>query len=360
MSNSAPTPADNGIERAMEPNPRFFIDHNGAYQSERTGVEKLAHDAWIASTTWDLSRDDFIRLSCFHGCIESGSDGFGPVNGSEDRPNDVVYRDADGRVLTRSMVSYWFADSNSFMHGYTAAAKDPALRAHLEAIVPKAAEPVASHWPILLAILRPAIATGQQAVLHHARRLVEVLHGEKRAALVDLLERGPQTFVPVVASAPSQGPDTTAVLREADAMPILPPSLLAAIGEYGLARTDGVSDIERLHRWQLLIDAIKSYARASLSASQQTAASGAREALRPMATAPKDGTPVLLKFAEFIPRSTMDGFAGKVFVGSNRGDMMLWSFAAPVGTGGFPDEWMEGWFPLPSIAAIASQEGGGT
>jgi hypothetical protein len=27
-----------------------------------------------------------------------------------------------------------------------------------------------------------------------------------------------------------------------------------------MARTDGVSDVERLHRWQLLIDGIKAYA----------------------------------------------------------------------------------------------------
>jgi hypothetical protein len=43
--------------------------------------------------------------------------------------------------------------------------------------------------------------------------------------------------------------------------PTLPQSLLDLIGEYGMARTDGVSDVERLHRWQLLIDGIKDYAR---------------------------------------------------------------------------------------------------
>lgn len=44
------------------------------------------------------------------------------------------------------------------------------------------------------------------------------------------------------------------------APPPLPQSLLDLIGEYGLARTDGVSDVERLHRWQKLIEGIKAYA----------------------------------------------------------------------------------------------------
>jgi hypothetical protein len=44
------------------------------------------------------------------------------------------------------------------------------------------------------------------------------------------------------------------------APPTLPQSLLNLIGDYGMARTDGVSDVERLHRWQLLIDGIKAYA----------------------------------------------------------------------------------------------------
>jgi hypothetical protein len=55
-------------------------------------------------------------------------------------------------------------------------------------------------------------------------------------------------------------------------LPMLPQKLLARIGEYGLARTDGVGDPERLHRWQLLIDGIKEYAadyaRAALPAAQ--------------------------------------------------------------------------------------------
>ncbi len=107
----------------MSANPRAFIDLRGGYESDRLGVEKEAHDAWVATNTWGLTRDDFIRLSHFHGSLEYGSNGLGPINGSEDRPGDVVYISANGSALTRSMVSYWFADSNSFMHGYMVCAK---------------------------------------------------------------------------------------------------------------------------------------------------------------------------------------------------------------------------------------------
>jgi hypothetical protein len=61
-------------------------------------------------------------------------------------------------------------------------------------------------------------------------------------------------------------------------LPVLGPILLGLIGEYGLARTDGVSETERIHRWTLLIDGIKVYAssygaacaRAVLAAPQNT------------------------------------------------------------------------------------------
>jgi hypothetical protein len=42
---------------------------------------------------------------------------------------------------------------------------------------------------------------------------------------------------------------------------VLPQSLINQIGEYGLARTDKVTEIERIHLWQLLIDGIKEYAK---------------------------------------------------------------------------------------------------
>lgn len=108
-------------------NPRAFIDLDGGYQSTRTGADYEAHEAWVKTNTWNLTRDDFIRLSYFHGCLENGSDGLGPRNGSEDKPHDAVYISESGGVLTRSMVSYWLADCGSFMHGYKKALENNGL-----------------------------------------------------------------------------------------------------------------------------------------------------------------------------------------------------------------------------------------
>jgi len=101
-------------------NPRAFLDKSipGGYQTEREGDDKEAHDAWVKSNTWDLTRDDFIGLSYFHGCLDNGSDGTGAVNGSDDRLYDVVYEHPQKGALTRSMVSSWLCDCSSFTHGY--------------------------------------------------------------------------------------------------------------------------------------------------------------------------------------------------------------------------------------------------
>jgi hypothetical protein len=46
------------------------------------------------------------------------------------------------------------------------------------------------------------------------------------------------------------------------------------------------------------------------------------------------------------------GLLGITFVGrhpgiTSRHEDFGWNFAAPVGYGGIPDEWLEGWMPLP-------------
>lgn len=91
-------------------------------------------------------------------------------------------------------------------------------------------------------------------------------------------------------------------------------------------------------------------------AAQVIAAIKARQAWRPMSEAPKDGTSVLLLTKRPIPREDrpdLDIWAGLQFVGRHPGlaDDGLdigWSFAAPVGNGGFPDDWFVGWQPLPT------------
>lgn len=125
MTPTTPTPSVAGdAERdATALAPRFFIDRNGGYQTPREGIDKLAHDAWVARNTWGLTRDDIIRLSYFHGDLEAGSDGSGPANGSVNKPCDVVYLSASGRALTRSMVVQLFEHCDAFMYGFKVAAE---------------------------------------------------------------------------------------------------------------------------------------------------------------------------------------------------------------------------------------------
>lgn len=78
-------------------------------------------------------------------------------------------------------------------------------------------------------------------------------------------------------------------------------------------------------------------------------------ALLAMAEAKKDGTPILLYLKNPIPRPTRDDLRrwdGLCFVGrhpglAHDGFDVGWNFAAPVGQGGFPDDWFDGWLPIP-------------
>lgn len=86
----------------------------------------------------------------------------------------------------------------------------------------------------------------------------------------------------------------------------------------------------------------------------QVRAEVAGQEWRSMASAPKDGTPVLLKVKNALPKKD-DALAGVQFVGRNvLGKDSYdygWSFAAPVGYGGIPDEWLDGWCHLKSPPA---------
>jgi hypothetical protein len=75
---------------------------------------------------------------------------------------------------------------------------------------------------------------------------------------------------------------------------------------------------------------------------------------QPIESAPKDGRRIWAAFRDDIYPDLMPG----------RGDLerwngvqvplryicagQEWSIAAPVGHGGFPDEWIAGWMPLPA------------
>jgi len=75
-------------------------------------------------------------------------------------------------------------------------------------------------------------------------------------------------------------------------------------------------------------------------------------------TAPKDGTRILVQLRNPIPspgRDDLDRWHGVPFVArhpglSNDGFDVGWNFAAPVGHGGFPDDWIAGWMPMPPDA----------
>lgn len=67
-----------------------------------------------------------------------------------------------------------------------------------------------------------------------------------------------------------------------------------------------------------------------------------------MKDAPRDGTPVLLRFG-FGLEGEMAEFSGLVIVARNlndRGRLDLWDFAAPIGFGGYEDRLFQGWISL--------------
>ena len=74
--------------------------------------------------------------------------------------------------------------------------------------------------------------------------------------------------------------------------------------------------------------------------------------LRPIGTAAKDGTPILAKIKDTLDCKDMERWEGLYIVIRHIGITkdgfdVGWSMAAPVGQGGFPDEWFDGWTPLP-------------
>ena len=97
---------------------------------------------------------------------------------------------------------------------------------------------------------------------------------------------------------------------------------------------------------------LRSVVRVTLTAALE--GSVAVPALQPMATAPKDGSRIYAQLKNPIPndREDLRRWDGVPFIARHPGICedgfdIGWNFAAPVGHGGFPDDWFEGWSPLP-------------
>jgi hypothetical protein len=90
------------------------------------------------------------------------------------------------------------------------------------------------------------------------------------------------------------------------------------------------------------------------------AACPAGASMRPISEAKKDGSRILVLLKDPLPgmRDDLQRWYGVPFVARHHGLAkdgfdIGWSFAAPVGHGGFPDEWIAGWWPLPDSVVDA-------
>ena len=154
----------------------------------------------------------------------------------------------------------------------------------------------------------------------------------------------------------------------ADSGPIDDEELLALIYKHFDEKTAKALYVTR---WKDSIDvdrptiAVKAFAAAirALKSSPPAPSASVTGTHRPIETAPKDGTRILVQFKSPIPddRPALRKWDGIPFVarhpgladdGFDRG----WNFAAPVGMGGFPDEWLVGWWPLPTPPSHARGE----
>jgi hypothetical protein len=89
---------------------------------------------------------------------------------------------------------------------------------------------------------------------------------------------------------------------------------------------------------------------------------------RQIQDAPKDRTRILAyirgDLVAFESRRDLDRWAGRFVVLDHPGITddgydFGWNVAAPVGSGGIPDRWIDCWWPLPSKVKEAKTEGAG-
>lgn len=120
-------------------------------------------------------------------------------------------------------------------------------------------------------LLREALQIGLEAAQEVAEETHKKLAGYKpaRHAAVDADVQKIERTIAAIQSAPERK-----ALSDLD-LPTLPQSLINLIGEYGMARTDGLNQLEVQHKWLSLIGGIKDYARALLAqASAQSTDAG--------------------------------------------------------------------------------------
>lgn len=101
-------------------------------------------------------------------------------------------------------------------------------------------------------------------------------------------KRLPQGTNPIERATPPS-PSNAPEVDELPAPPTLPRYLLDMIGEYGMARTDSVGQLEVQHRWEILIGGIKRYASEYGRALASRPAEVDEEGLPPL----PEGTPIM-------------------------------------------------------------------
>jgi len=73
-------------------------------------AEEAHAQAWKRDNTWNLSYEDFLGY-----VSQRGAQGKGAPDGSEDRPDDVVYTSPAGGALTRAGARHWCAVWESYL-----------------------------------------------------------------------------------------------------------------------------------------------------------------------------------------------------------------------------------------------------